>query len=75
MIRIITIFFAGFCAIAGWMTVGLAGAAPALSGAGDTLAEPDPGAAATELEAHAALQELKDRATVANYVSILERVR
>lgn len=29
MIRIITIFFAGFCAIAGWMTVGLAGAAQA----------------------------------------------
>ena len=44
----------------------LAGAAPASSGAGDTLAEPDPGAAATELEAHAALQELKDRATVAD---------
>lgn len=43
----------------------LAGATPAASGAADTLAEPDPGAAATELEAHAALQELKDRATVA----------
>jgi cobalt-zinc-cadmium efflux system outer membrane protein len=43
----------------------LAGAAPALSGADDTLAEPDPGTAATEIEAHAALQELKDRAAVA----------
>ncbi|MDZ7590847.1 MAG: TolC family protein [Rubrivivax sp.] len=43
----------------------LAGATPAASGAADTLAEPDPGAAATKLEAHAALQELKDRATVA----------
>jgi cobalt-zinc-cadmium efflux system outer membrane protein len=46
----------------------LAGATPAAtasSGVAETLAEPDPGAAATELEAHAALQELKDRATVA----------
>lgn len=43
----------------------LVGAAPALSGAGDTPPEPDPGAAATEVEAHAALQELKDRAAVA----------
>jgi outer membrane protein, heavy metal efflux system len=43
----------------------LAGAAPAWPGADDTLAEPDPGAAATETEAHAALQELKDRAAVA----------
>ena len=43
----------------------LAGTAPALSEAGDTLAEPDPGAAAADLEAHAALQELKDRAAVA----------
>lgn len=43
----------------------LAGATPATSGASDALAEPDPGAAAIELEAHAALQELKDRATVA----------
>ena len=43
----------------------LAGAAPALSGADDSLAEPDPGASATEIEAHAALQELKDRAVVA----------
>ncbi|RVU46604.1 TolC family protein [Rubrivivax rivuli] len=43
----------------------LAGAAPALSGADDSLAEPDPGASATEIEAHAALQELKDRAAVA----------
>ena len=43
----------------------LTGAAPALSGADDSLAEPDPGASATEIEAHAALQELKDRAAVA----------
>ncbi len=43
----------------------LAGAAPASAGAGHALAEPDPGAAATDLEAHAALQELKDRAAVA----------
>lgn len=43
----------------------LAGTAPAVSEAGDTLAEPDPGAAAADLEAHAALQELKDRAAVA----------
>jgi cobalt-zinc-cadmium efflux system outer membrane protein len=43
----------------------LAGAAPAWSGADDSLAEPDPGAAATDTEAHAALQELKDRAAVA----------
>lgn len=43
----------------------LAGAVPALSGTDDTPAEPDPGAAAIEIEAHAALQELKDRAAVA----------
>lgn len=43
----------------------LAGAAPASSGPADTLAEPDPGAVAIDLEAHPALQELKDRATVA----------
>ena len=43
----------------------LAGVAPASSGAGDALAEPAPDAAAAELESHAALQELKDRAAVA----------
>lgn len=48
----------------------LAGAAPAapeaaLTEAGNALAEPDPGTAATDVEAHAALQELKDRAAVA----------
>lgn len=43
----------------------LAGVAPALSGADDTPAEPDPGTTATETEAHAALQELKDRAAMA----------
>ncbi len=48
----------------------LAGVAPASSGAamtelGNALAEPAPDAAAAELESHAALQELKDRAAVA----------
>lgn len=43
----------------------LAGVAPASSGAGDALAEPAPDAAAAELESHATLQELKDRAAVA----------
>ena len=43
----------------------LAGFAPDSSGAGDALAEPAPDAAAAELESHAALQELKDRAAVA----------
>ncbi len=43
----------------------LAGIAPASSGAGDALVEPAPDAAAAELESHAALQELKDRAAVA----------
>ena len=43
----------------------LAGAAPASFEAGDALAEPDPGTAAADVEAHAALQELKDRAAVA----------
>ncbi|MFN0184109.1 MAG: TolC family protein [Aquabacterium sp.] len=43
----------------------LAGALPAFSGSGDTLAEPEPGVAATELEAHASLQDLRDRAAVA----------
>ncbi len=48
----------------------LAGVAPASSGAamtelGNVLAEPAPDAAAAELESHAALQELKDRAAVA----------
>jgi cobalt-zinc-cadmium efflux system outer membrane protein len=43
----------------------LAGVAPASSGASDALAEPAPDAAAAELGSHAALQELKDRAAVA----------
>ena len=48
----------------------LAGVAPDSSGAamtelGNALAEPAPDAAAAELESHAALQELKDRAAVA----------
>lgn len=43
----------------------LAGAALASSEAGDALAEPDPGAVVVDFEAHASLQELRDRATVA----------
>jgi cobalt-zinc-cadmium efflux system outer membrane protein len=43
----------------------LAGTAPASSEAGDVLAEPDPGTSAADIEAHATLQELKDRAAVA----------
>ena len=48
----------------------LAGAAPAspeaaLTEVGNALPEPDPGTAAADVEAHAALQELKDRAAVA----------
>lgn len=43
----------------------LAGASAASGGADETPPEPDPGAAATEIELHAALQELKDRANVA----------
>ena len=49
----------------------LAGAAPALSEATGALAEPDPGAAAADLESHAALQELKDRAAVADRTAAL----
>ncbi|MDP3085702.1 MAG: TolC family protein [Rubrivivax sp.] len=54
----------------------LAGAAPASSGAamtdvGSALAEPAPDAAAADLQSHAALQELKDRATVAERIVAL----
>ena len=46
---------------------GAASASPeaALTEVGNALAEPDPGTAAADVEAHAALQELKDRAAVA----------
>lgn len=43
----------------------LAGAAPAPGEGAGALAEPDPGTAAADVEAHAGLQELKDRAAVA----------
>ena len=49
----------------------LAGTAPALSQAGDALAEPAPDTAAAELESHAALQELKARAAVAERTAAL----
>ena len=53
----------------------LAGAAPASSEVGDALAEPDPGTAAADVEAHAALQELKDRAAVAQRTVALTATR
>lgn len=49
----------------------LSGTAPAASEATASVAEPDPGVAATSLEAHAALQELKDRAAVAERTAAL----
>jgi cobalt-zinc-cadmium efflux system outer membrane protein len=49
----------------------LAGTAPAPSEVAGALAEPDPGAAAADLEAHAALLELKDRAAVAERTAAL----
>ena len=49
----------------------LAGTAPAQSEGAGALTEPDPGAAAADLEAHAALQELKDRAAVAERTAAL----
>ena len=49
----------------------LTGAAPATSEAAASEAEPDPGTAATDMEAHAALLELKDRAVVAERTAAL----
>jgi cobalt-zinc-cadmium efflux system outer membrane protein len=49
----------------------LAGVAPAASEAANALAEPDPGPASADVEAHAALQELKDRAAVAEGAAAL----
>jgi cobalt-zinc-cadmium efflux system outer membrane protein len=49
----------------------LAGAAPAPSDASGDLAEPAPDTAAAELESHAALQELKARAAVAEKTAAL----
>ncbi len=49
----------------------LADAAPLSTGASDVVAEPDPNPAAQEVETHAALQELKDRASVAERAAAL----
>jgi cobalt-zinc-cadmium efflux system outer membrane protein len=49
----------------------LAGVAPSQSGAADAISELDPGNAAIALEAHAALQELTDRAAVAERAAAL----
>lgn len=49
----------------------LTGTAPATSEAAASGAEPDPGMAATNMEAHAALLELKDRAAVAERTAAL----
>lgn len=49
----------------------LAGTAPAPSDVTSAMAEPDPGAATADLEAHAALLELKDRAAVAERTAAL----
>jgi cobalt-zinc-cadmium efflux system outer membrane protein len=49
----------------------LAGTAPAPTEVAGAAAEPDPGAAAADLEAHAALQELKDRSAVAERTAAL----
>ncbi|ABM94614.1 TolC family protein [Methylibium petroleiphilum] len=49
----------------------LTGTAPATSEAAASAAEPDPGMAATDMEAHAALLELKDRAAVAERTAAL----
>ena len=49
----------------------LTGTAPATSEAAPSAAEPDPGMAATDMEAHVALLELKDRAAVAERTAAL----
>ncbi len=49
----------------------LTGAAPATSEAAASETEPDPGTAATDMEAHAALLALKDRAVVAERTAAL----
>lgn len=49
----------------------LAGGTPVAFDAGDVGAEADPGTAAADIEAHAALQELKDRAAVAERTGAL----
>lgn len=49
----------------------LTGVAPTSSEAVDARAEPDPGAASAEVETHAALQEVKDRAAVTERIAAL----
>lgn len=49
----------------------LAGAPAATSETADALAEPDPGAASAEVEAHAAMQEQRDRVVVAERTAAL----
>lgn len=49
----------------------LAGRAPIVGGALNAAAEPDPGSGAADVEAHAALQALKDRAAVAERAAAL----
>ena len=53
----------------------IAGVALAPSEAAGALAEPDPDAASADLEAHAVLQELKDRAAVAERTAALASTR
>jgi outer membrane protein, heavy metal efflux system len=53
----------------------LAGTASAPSEVAGALAEPDPGAAAADLEAHATLLELKDRAAVAERTAALAAIQ
>lgn len=49
----------------------LAGSAPAVSEVAEALSEPDPGDAVADFETHAALQDLKDRAAVAERIVTL----
>ncbi|HEY9238781.1 MAG TPA: TolC family protein [Burkholderiaceae bacterium] len=53
----------------------LTGTAPASSEAAASAAEPDPGTTAPDMEAHAALLELKDRAAVAERTAALASTR
>lgn len=53
----------------------LAGAPPASYEGSNALAEPDPGAAVADLEAHAALRGLKDRAAVADQTASLTAIQ
>jgi len=53
----------------------LGGVAPGLNVAADGLAEPDPGSALADVEAHAELQALKDRAAVTDRTAALTVTR